>query len=473
MKREERIIRRIRTVVDNGRTLVVEVLQGIGEAPSKRQIDEFQAWRIKEQWKRYKEERMNNYVIEQNNINSLSLSFPNGKKGEKYERTIQFDMGKYADVWIENLEQTGLTEDIDIKNGSITLSGVPIEAKDFEFKVCFKLIGWEAGDPIIERKFSIAFNPDPRDLWKNIPVPANIEFPKCDEASDYVLVPEFEGLPQKDIVVASKRGRSHAQEGKPRDDDFRVSFNPQNGWYVLAVADGAGSAKYSREGSRVACETVEAYCKERLAEQGEAFENAVKAYANERTQETLKPVIEKIHEILFKAATEAYKTISKKVEDCQGSAVLKDFSTTLLLAVCRKFSFGWFIASFGVGDGAIAIYDKNSEGVKLLNEPDGGEYAGQTRFLTMDSIFRDKTRIKMSIVPDFTALMLMTDGISDPFFETDANLAKKEKWDALWTDLSNSVEFSDDNEQSQYQLLNWLDFWSPGNHDDRTIAILY
>jgi hypothetical protein len=23
------------------------------------------------------------------------------------------------------------------------------------------------------------------------------------------------------------------------------------------------------------------------------------------------------------------------------------------------------------------------------------------------------------------------------------------------------------------KLLNWLDFWSPGNHDDRTIAILY
>ena len=24
-----------------------------------------------------------------------------------------------------------------------------------------------------------------------------------------------------------------------------------------------------------------------------------------------------------------------------------------------------------------------------------------------------------------------------------------------------------------FQLLDWLDFWSPGNHDDRTIAILY
>lgn len=473
MRREKRIVRQVRTVIDNGRTLVVEVLQEIGVTPSKSQIDNFQSWRIKDEWKRYQEERMNNYVIEQNNFNSLSLNFPNGKKGEEYSRAIQLDMAKYDDVWIEGLNSTGLRDVVDFENGTITLSGIPSEAKDFEFKVCIKLKGWEDGDPIIERKFSIAFNPDPRDLWVSKPVPDDIQYPKKDEDHAYVLVPVFEGLPQKDIVVASKRGRSHAQEGKPRDDDFRVSFNPQNGWYVLAVADGAGSAKYSREGSKVACETVELYCKERLAEQGEAFEDAVKAYAQNQSSETLKPVIEKIHEILFKAATEGYKAISKKVENCHGSAVIKDFSTTLLLAVCRKFSFGWFIASFGVGDGAIAIYDKESDTVKLLNEPDGGEYAGQTRFLTMESIFRDKTRIKMSIVPDFTALMLMTDGVSDPFFETDANLAKKEKWDELWQDLSTAVAFEDDNEDAQYQLLKWLDFWSPGNHDDRTIAILY
>ena len=67
----------------------------------------------------------------------------------------------------------------------------------------------------------------------------------------------------------------------------------------------------------------------------------------------------------------------------------------------------------------------------------------------------------------------MTDGITDPKFETDANLLKVEKWNELWQDLSKEVDFSDDNEASADQLLNWLDFWSPGNHDDRTIAILF
>jgi hypothetical protein len=83
------------------------------------------------------------------------------------------------------------------------------------------------------------------------------------------------------------------------------------------------------------------------------------------------------------------------------------------------------------------------------------------------------SRLKYSIEEDFTALMLMTDGISDPFFETDANLNKVEKWNELWDNVNSDVDLTDDNSESQYQLLKWLDFWSPGNHDDRTIAILY
>lgn len=83
------------------------------------------------------------------------------------------------------------------------------------------------------------------------------------------------------------------------------------------------------------------------------------------------------------------------------------------------------------------------------------------------------SRLKYSIEEDFSALLLMTDGISDPFFETDANLNKVEKWNELWVNINSEVDLTDDNTESQYQLLKWLDFWSPGNHDDRTIAILY
>lgn len=91
------------------------------------------------------------------------------------------------------------------------------------------------------------------------------KYKKDDIQIDYVKVEALsDGTPQKDIVAASKRGRSHAQEGKPRDDHFKMS-HMDNGWYIMAVADGAGSAKYSREGSRIACEEVTNYCMAQLA----------------------------------------------------------------------------------------------------------------------------------------------------------------------------------------------------------------
>jgi serine/threonine protein phosphatase PrpC len=79
-------------------------------------------------------------------------------------------------------------------------------------------------------------------------------------------------------------------------------------------------------------------------------------------------------------------------------------------------------------------------------------------------------RLRFTITDDFTGLVLMTDGITDPKFETDNNLANLQKWDELWVELepvlANKNTVSD-------ELLEWLEFWSPGNHDDRTIALLY
>lgn len=474
MNREQRhSLRRSRQQGSLSPEALASLLARMGITPTPSRVADFQKWMLREQWNRYNQEVMDKYTTAQEHLDMLSLALPNGRKGEHYTASLHLDCSGFQEVWMENAEAAGLTAEVDPDKGVVTVSGIPPETGDFELKLCCRLKGWLDGDPILTRKFNVAFNPHPRDLWREIPVADDIEYPKPDVDCVFIRATGSEDFPAKSIVAASKRGRSHAQEGKPRDDDFVVSFNPDDGWYLLAVADGAGSARYSREGSRIACETVEQFCRLRLAEQGSSFREAVEQYASIRTQETLKPVVEQIHTILFKAAAEAHKAIAWKAEESGDAVRMKDFSTTLLLAVCRRFSFGWFIASFGVGDGAIAVYAREAETVRLLNESDGGEYAGQTRFLTMESIFRDRTRIKMTIVPDFIALILMTDGISDPFFETDANLARKEKWDSLWDSLSEEVDFTDDNPEAAEQLLGWLDFWSPGNHDDRTIAILY
>lgn len=449
-----------------------EILEKIGVKATDEEYEDFENRLIKKLWGEYNAECMEQATIIKNKIDASDITFPNGTVNKEYKITVNISKEDVDDYWFEGLGAIGLKEVID-ENGCV-VKGIPQEAGSFDFKLCYKYKGWINGKPILVRNFTIAINPDPRTLWKDIPTPLDIEYFKADYATDYVQVKSEGGETRKDMVAASKRGRSHAHEGRARDDDFRLYHCDNTGWYVMAVADGAGSAKYSREGSRIACDTVISHCKNKLSVAGD-FEEYIRILQEEETPENRKWVGDNIYDIVGNAAFKAHKAINEKAKEKGASP--KDYSTTLLLAICKKFDFGWFVASFWVGDGAMCIYDKERQYFKLLGTPDGGEYAGQTRFLTMPEIFSDAKsfygRLKFSIEKDFTALLLMSDGISDPMFETDANLNKIEKWNDLWENIGKEVELADDNSESQYQLLKWLDFWSPGNHDDRTIAILY
>lgn len=434
-----------------------------------------------------------------------NLNVPNAKENIEYNQTVampQISSDIFTNVMVELVDVKGLEENkhglkltVAPDKNSFAITGTPtLEAfrKDgavaestFELTVLYKFVGgieMPEDRPTLEHKIPFVINQDPRKLWRNIPVDwDNMPEPKYqndDTQKIYVKVEALaDGTPQKDIVAASKRGRSHAQEGKPRDDHFRME-HMDNGWYIMAVADGAGSAKFSRKGSKIACDESVNFCMSKLG-QSKDFEGAIEKYGilQDITEEEARKVVGNyIYDIVGAAAFKAHKAI--QAEAALTKLPIKDYATTLLLTICKKFNFGWFVASFWVGDGAICLYDREEHTAKILGIPDEGEYAGQTRFITMPEIFKDATdlykRLRFYVVDDFTALFLMSDGVSDPKFETDANLNNPDKWDALWDDLKeNGVELTDDNEASKDQLLGWLDFWSPGNHDDRTIAILY
>lgn len=417
----------------------------------------------------------------ENEIRQLGLRFPNGTVKKDYAVSFELPTDKISDIELIGAEELGLVLAVG-EDGRCSLSGKPKTAGDFSLKLRYRTV---EGEPASELAIPVAFNPNPRDLWKNIPTDTDIPYykPDCDNA--YIKVEAAaDGTPKKDIVAASQRGRSHAQEGRPRDDHFSLFHCDESDWYIIAVADGAGSAKYSRKGSEVACQTVIDHCKSLLLDNPD-FEASIREYEAEReNQEKRTNVTRYVIDIIYKGAMKAHEAV-KKVSEANEEAKLKDFATTLMFAICKKYDFGWFIASFWVGDGAMCLFDAENKTAKLLGTPDEGEFSGQTRFLTMPEIFRDPEvvakRLRMAIVPDFTALFLMSDGISDPMFETDKNLNDYAKWEEFYKNLKNGfpddeiggVDLSDDNEAAKDQLLRWLDFWSPGNHDDRTIAILY
>ena len=327
-----------------------------------------------------------------------------------------------------------------------------------------------------EKEFKLVIVSSIDKLWRDEPVNWD-QMPEPRYRNENQM-PEFAALDgeEKHIVAASLRGRSHAQEGKPRDDAFR--FATTHGWQVLAVSDGAGSACYSREGARLACEKAVAVCCERLDNEPyrdgfEAHIKALSAIPDETNKR--KPVGDGLYTLLCHAANQARQAIAQ--EAAQQGKETRTYAATLLLCVAKHFPFGWFVGSFWVGDGAIALYrrDTTPHTVYLMGEPDEGEYGGQTRFLTMPEVFSDASalyrRLRFRLVDDFSALFLMTDGVSDPKFETTNNLKNAEKWDALWDELTAAHALTNAAESEQ-ALLEWLGFPSPGNHDDRTLLVL-
>lgn len=412
-------------------------------------------------------------------VKSNQFILQNGKVNQPYFFSIDPSVLEACSVgqnWFEGLDEIGLEFD----ETERVIKGTPIKAGDHRIAWHYKHKDWSEEKPALRREITLVINPDPRSLWNNTPTSKDIPFYKEDSDKQFVQVEaqkKFLGFTKeerKDMVAASQRGRSHAHEGSPRDDDFKLSYDKDTEWYTMVVADGAGSAKYSRRGSEIACETVISVCDELLKINYKSMGSLVEDYHKEATEERRKNVGDALYKILGSAVFKAYKEIDNEAKT--SDAQIKDFSTTLLVAICRKFKFGWFVASFWVGDGCVAIYNKDNQYIKVMGESDGGEFAGQTRFLTMPEIITPNaiySRLRFEIVEDFTALMLMTDGITDPKFETDANLQRIEKWNNLWDDLKAEVTFDEKNAEIDSQLLKWLDFWSPGNHDDRTIAILF
>lgn len=72
----------------------------------------------------------------------------------------------------------------------------------------------------------------------------------------------------------------------------------------------------------------------------------------------------------------------------------------------------------------------------------------------------------------------MTDGIYDPKFVVESKLENLESWKNFLRDLDGEneenikVDFVND-QNIEVQLSNWMDFWSKGNHDDRTLSVIY
>ncbi len=457
-----------------------------------------------------------------------AASIPVGMVGVPYECVIDFEPIQKMLHVVNIKPNTMLSERLGLKvelNGSrVRIFGTPLQPHEGQVNFCYRKSGSVAKSSdefsYLSYPKELLVNPHPQSLWKNLEVADYEGYKNKDDDFDGVEVvfsPEKKGsvfsgsVPAQtiEILMASRRGRSHAHVGKPRDDCFYYEIDKETGWNFVAVADGAGSAKYSRKGSEIACKTVVEQLHGMMASEYDTFLRKEASLQLGRAKMEFKQLngqwdedilqsfakATKLEQIYHKAIDTTIRTIHQEAEQREG-AIVKDYHTTLLCVAFKYFEptkdpkemSGWFFASYWVGDGGAAILRWNgTDRVLVLGEPDGGEFAGQTRFLTIPDEIQPETikkRVRFSFCDSFEALLLVTDGITDPFFPSEAAVVDEPRWfDFYERKLARGSEEKPegcpslfDNQQTPLQksknLFGWLDFWSKGNHDDRTILIV-
>lgn len=388
-------------------------------------------------------------------VSVARINIANARAGSLFhsEIDITLDNGEKATI-----QDVSFSQDIGLTFDPLTssLQGTPAASGDHEI-----IVTWSSDDAQSHaQKVLFIVNPDPRSLWKIIDPPADDKYFKANVDHHQL---DDNGIR---IAAASRRGRSHEHVGSFRDDDFFISHCADPGWSIMLVADGAGSAKNSREGSRIVTETVGKQLTQYLGgERGRELKERVLNWSAEDQQVIGADFIKQFHQA-SKMAVNNINNASISTEE-----PVKSYSTTLLATVTLRTGAELFAASFWMGDGAIAAYGPAGK-VRVLGTPDSGEYAGQTRFLDLEALQDPEfsKRIRIGKWPDISHLILMTDGVSDPYFETDNGLLKAEKWDALIAEIAPSLDGTGNTAE---QLAEWLNFFSPGNHDDRTIIVYW
>lgn len=269
-------------------------------------------------------------------------------------------------------------------------------------------------------------------LWKYNPIPENEPEPYPEYINKTI------SYPGGTITAARVRGKKHKHDGTNCDDWFETA-NYKHITFI-AVSDGAGSKKFSRIGARESCKAAAGYLKHSFKKEFENDPDIEKNLALDFCEQKCMEVCGVLANIVQKAVIKAYEAVESafysraadsKYSDVLGRNLeLRDLSATLLLAVViplNNTAKENLVIACQIGDGAIALLNSKDEfdsSVKLMSEPDSGDFSGETDFLTSPKmqnieLLKSKTKISRGT---FDTLFVMTDGVADDYFPNETEI---------------------------------------------------
>ena len=259
-------------------------------------------------------------------------------------------------------------------------------------------------------------------LWQYHPVPAD----EPDAAPEYKT--EERKIGTADFIAARVRGKKHKHDGTNCDDWFAAA---QAG--DIAVADGAGSKRFSRVGARAASEAAVGSIYEQLTRCGAASPEKRAALALPMADAAFVGACTRLGAVLHEGVLAARRAVEAAFyERCGREAytallgrdlALADFAATLLVTIAVPVPelAERLVISCQVGDGMTCAVDTHApyaSAVKLLGKPDSGDFSGETDFLTSAAMAELASLQNRTLVTRgaYDRLLTMTDGVADDYF---------------------------------------------------------
>lgn len=195
-------------------------------------------------------------------------------------------------------------------------------------------------------------------------------------------------MPQKPTIhtlSTSLRGALHKAKNLPCQD-FCCSKIAKNK-LIAVVADGAGSAKHSKIGARIVCETL--------------------------CDILIRSNLQNIRADVIKAIECArQKLLFHRYNKTKSPRGLLDFSATVVGVFCHK-NHGIF---FHIGDGAGIAYQHGDYHNLVISEPENGIFSCETYFFTLPDWQKN---LRFTEFCEKNRLLLMTDGVTGFVFSDD------------------------------------------------------
>lgn len=183
-----------------------------------------------------------------------------------------------------------------------------------------------------------------------------------EEAKKKVFISTYNTFDFGYVIGASIRGRSH-EINDISCQDYHSYEEIANGWHILSISDGAGSAKYAARGSKANSKFAVRLAKQMLFEkhwiENNYFPTELEWYIE------IRAIFEKIKHI-----------IRTKINQLEEECYETDFNATIILAIITPKG----ILSAHIGDGRMGYLSNDGIWYSLMTPHKGAE-ANQTIFL--------------------------------------------------------------------------------------------